>query len=556
MTTVPSTGEVKFSDLRSVFNGATPVNLSDYYANATSSNVTGVSGIPSIGSAMSISVFRGKSKPVIFSTHTFTNAGATGRFGPTLIDCQNAYSSQSWSGNTSHFNMTTQGYQLWTVPITSTYEITCAGAKGGNSSNTGFAGRIVRGVFSLTAGQVVTIVVGQIGLNRPTSVGGGGGGGGSFVIYNGSPLIVAGGGGGAGNNTNGSAGVFSPSGSGTGGTGLSGQSGGGGGYNGNGFSGGGGGGLGYTNGLIGGNATDNFSGSGGFGGGGAASAFNGWSGAGGGGYTGGNGSLAGYDSGGGGGTCFGTDITNIGTNTDNGYVTITSMFSGIINAPIDPVFSVSAYSLSNQTTNTKVTNWGLFNQGNSSLQPTYISGFPNIVRFTGDALLHNFVTYSPGTLNLNYGTGGGATIIILARYNNLIQFNRTISHGGGSGNSGVLEWIIAENPGVLSVKYFFTNSTGVVTTNAAHIPIGKIGLYVARFNNATNTAQLFRNNVQIATRSHNPLVNSTIGNIWLGAQGGAPGNNTDLIYASLYTRPLSDTELTSLYDSVSSICEN
>ncbi|KAI9138381.1 hypothetical protein BKA69DRAFT_779997 [Paraphysoderma sedebokerense] len=51
-----------------------------------------------------------------FSTHTFTNAGATGRLGPTLSACRGAYSSQPWAQNSTLFGMTIQGIQEWMVP--------------------------------------------------------------------------------------------------------------------------------------------------------------------------------------------------------------------------------------------------------------------------------------------------------------------------------------------------------------------------------------------------------------------------------------------------------
>ena len=136
-----------------------------------------------------------------FSSHTFTNAGATGRFGPILSQCLSAYSSASWAA--SYLNMTSQGIQLWTVPATGNYTITCAGAKGGSTyapsyTFTGGQGVIMSGTFNLTKGDVLKIAVGQIGGNYAYT---GGGGGGSFVSKSdNTPLIVAGGGGGAGAN--------------------------------------------------------------------------------------------------------------------------------------------------------------------------------------------------------------------------------------------------------------------------------------------------------------------------------------------------------------------
>ena len=136
------------------------------------------------------------------SAFTFTNAGATGRYGPTLTDLTTAYS-PDWTDYTSNLNVTTQGIQEWTVPKTGTYEIEVYGARGrgayGNY-DTGYYGKGARmkGQFSLTKSQIVKIVVGQEGvLGTATEFnGGGGGGGGSFVFTGTTPLIIAGGGGG------------------------------------------------------------------------------------------------------------------------------------------------------------------------------------------------------------------------------------------------------------------------------------------------------------------------------------------------------------------------
>lgn len=277
-----------------------------------------------------------------FTSHTFTNAGATGRTGPTLAQCTSAYSSTSWASNTSFFNMTTQGYQLWTVPRTGNYTFTVAGAAAGTTTG---SGRIIRFNFALTEGQVLKILVGQRGLTDFPSQGSGGGGG-TFVTTNTDSIIgIAGGAGGFGDGTSADPAANAPQNVGRGGsggtggtTGTDGGAGGGAGYSGNGsmvespgtgialsFLNGGTGALGYTvSGL-----TD-----GGFGGGGGGYLNNtqgpyfrsggggGYSGGGGGGYVSGN-----ATNGGGGGSSFvsasATNVnTSFGLNTGMGYVTI------------------------------------------------------------------------------------------------------------------------------------------------------------------------------------------------------------------------------------------
>jgi hypothetical protein len=64
LTVIPSSGEISFSNIQSVFGGENPINLSEYYSNASTNYTVGVSGIPNIGSQISLSQFRGKSKIV------------------------------------------------------------------------------------------------------------------------------------------------------------------------------------------------------------------------------------------------------------------------------------------------------------------------------------------------------------------------------------------------------------------------------------------------------------------------------------------------------------
>jgi len=141
-----------------------------------------------------------------FTSHTFTNCGATGQNGPTLANCTSSYSSASWTSNTDYFNMTTTGIQEWTVPDSGTYKIEAWGASGGNDKNGlqhGFGAKII-GTFLLTKGEKYMILVGQKGLQGDYACGAGGGG--SFVVKGTihtsvvAPdiLIIAGGGGGAG----------------------------------------------------------------------------------------------------------------------------------------------------------------------------------------------------------------------------------------------------------------------------------------------------------------------------------------------------------------------
>jgi hypothetical protein len=247
-----------------------------------------------------------------------------------------------------------------TITTTGTYTITAYGAEGGEGRDTtgvlsGGLGAEISGVVTLTAGEVLEIIVGGQGVGTGGEAGGGGGG--SFVMeVDGAsldPLVVAGGGGGAGllgsagldasttesgvaGNDSGSyaggAGGVSGGGGGEGASGYDDAGGGGGGFSGAGTGdtssqddGGGGGAAANAGGAAGSNDA-NLSGSGGFGGGGGAGED---SGGGGGGYSGGGGganSIAeGVGGGGGGSYDSGTnqvETAGVATSDGNGLVTL------------------------------------------------------------------------------------------------------------------------------------------------------------------------------------------------------------------------------------------
>jgi hypothetical protein len=292
-----------------------------------------VNGLAKLGNANIVPLY-------VFTSHTFTNAGATGRLGPTLTNVTSAYSGVSWAQNNSYLSMTNDnGIQLWTVPLSGNYTIRAKGAAGLDTR--GGKGRDIQLTTTLVKGEVIRILVGQQGTVAGNFSSGGGG---TFVVRGtDTPIIVAGGGGGRGDvmvpfsDANiGTSGGNTPLGwyggtNGGGGQAENGNSIGqpaGGGFNGNGVGfGGSSGGVSFTNGGFGGQGNIN----GGFGGGGGWFNTPGYGGAGGGGYSGGGGGGRIYNGvttdnlGGGGGGSFGiTTLTDYGaTNTGHGGVTIT-----------------------------------------------------------------------------------------------------------------------------------------------------------------------------------------------------------------------------------------
>ncbi len=81
----------------------------------------------------------------------------------------------------------------------SSMTITANGGQGGSVNNgqyIGGYGAQMIGTFTVTPGEVLTILVGKAGVGTPNTTSAGGGGGGSYVLNNNNILIIAGGGGG------------------------------------------------------------------------------------------------------------------------------------------------------------------------------------------------------------------------------------------------------------------------------------------------------------------------------------------------------------------------
>jgi len=393
-------------------------------------NFTAPAGMPITTPAPVITMYVSRLPALYaFTSFTFTNAAATLQTGPTLSQCRTAYAGTSWLSQ--YFTMTTQGYQLWTVPDTTIYTIVCAGAANNNPTNGYGYGVIIATIISLIQGQQIQILVGQLGNLYPNNSSCGGGG--SFIASGVTPstgvcLVAAGGGGGfnfitnagtnAQNGTSNTTGNTSGSGA-TGGTGGAGGSAGtnytqgGAGFTGNGAVAAQGNisaALSFVNGGTGGATSTGFYG--GFGGGGGVWSSTG--GGGGGGYSGGGG---GYGSHGGGGGSFPSGNTFLGYNQGQGFVAIyATTYSAI---PSGGSISISAISSTGVTiifpamTSALGYNYYITTSGSSIVSPLYSS-----------------FTTSPGTFSITLTIPTGATYYAALVGVNIIGSSATFFSSG------------------------------------------------------------------------------------------------------------------------------
>ena len=138
-----------------------------------------------LGGAAALYEFTGKA--------VFTANSRVGRNGPSLSEGRAGLyggNTANWKNDTNWFN-TSSGFLLWTVPENATYRIETFGIRGGQSYGSwqGGYGVRMRGDFSLSAGEVLKMLVGQQGGSSY------GGGGGMVAVAKNSgnvPLIISG----------------------------------------------------------------------------------------------------------------------------------------------------------------------------------------------------------------------------------------------------------------------------------------------------------------------------------------------------------------------------
>ena len=406
---------------------------------------------------VSISSFAGAQSlyTLTSNTHTFTSGGVSGRVGPDLATLRTAYTTANAWKNTYLQQGDAQGYQDWTVPVSGVYEFDVRGASGYDGSGAGGVGRgaIVKGRVSLTKGEIITIVCGQIG-GAPTSGAAGGPGGGTFVVRKSGnvPLFVAGGGSAESGSGAGRDGVTTN----LGGTSTSGLTAGGassfggrssGGYSaaGGGFASAGqdgfGGNLGggtYTTGLIH-NSNARVGGNGGFGGGGQSDGNFLVQSGGAGGYSGGGGArtTTNFQSGGGGGSFITTEANTI--STSNGLYNTTSSFNGVA-----------------------ITNLGIYNTGNGTVIMTLVSSFTS-----GNEVYPTALDAENGTNKILIASAGNSyhalTPISLDAQNDLIH--TAAGHGLSNGQA---------------VTYFFNGTIPAGIANNTTYYINTVSNYTYR----------------------------------------------------------------------------
>ncbi|MDO8998508.1 MAG: glycine-rich protein, partial [Bacteroidota bacterium] len=412
------------------------------------------------------------------TTYTFTSAGATGSVGPTQLQVNTAYTLTNLQGSVT----CAAGIQEFTIPVSGNYRVEAYGAKG--FGNNGGRGAFVASDYSLTAGTVLKILVGQQGA-APISPGTNqyGGGGGSFVTYTtNTPLVVAGGGGGSWAQTlttlsdatisaNGMPGVNGPT-NGAGGTaggggGTASSADGGAGITGNGL--GTAGGFSFINGGNGGALY----GHGGFGGGGGASSWNNRRGGGGGGYSGGGGAgstTTGFPEGGGGGSFNGgaNPTNSVGLGVGDGTVIITSLCS-LAATPTNTTPSSNQSVCENNTTTLTVVGTATINWYSSATSTVVLATGPTYN--TPTLTVGNYTYYAASTNTCGEGSRAAISISVNANptvtavsNTSLICTGQTATLTASGANT--FTWNTAATTTVIAVSPTVTTSYTVTGTDA------------------------------------------------------------------------------------------
>jgi hypothetical protein len=129
---------------------------------------------------------------------SITPCASSGNYGPTQSQCDQFYGPDIVSVNS--------GIQSITISQSGTYNITIAGAQGGNCCGAvGGLGAAISGELELAQGDVVSVLVGQKGSSGNNY--GSGGGGGTFLQVNDELMLAAGGGSGGSESGDGNPGL-------------------------------------------------------------------------------------------------------------------------------------------------------------------------------------------------------------------------------------------------------------------------------------------------------------------------------------------------------------
>jgi hypothetical protein len=243
-----------------------------------------------------------------------------------------------------------------------------------------------------------------------------------------------------------------------------------------------------------------------------------------------------------------TTISSTSTSYGSGtYSLLASSTSSILST--DGVTNVDSRSLT-LANGASVSNWSGFTQGTTANQPVYYNsgGFNGMpyVRFTGA----NSQWIAGGLSgDFNIGTNGGYTVLALFKFNGPIVNFEQILQFGGSGNRFFLGRL-----NTTGNVYVSQNDGTERWVEAIPVSQNEWTVISHRFNSTTNLAQMYKNN--ILTKS--VTIPGTFGNtIITDSQIGRLGannlySNMDLGGVYVYDRPLSDTELTTAYNNLTS----
>lgn len=185
-----SSGTISLSQVQTEFGGTNPISMSEYFTNAVSGFTSGISGLPSSGTTVSLSVFRGKAKTQLPIPTEIVVAGTTSTTIGTNERC--IVFPYSGSGTTKDYTFTTTENLLCDILIVG------GGGGGGNYGGGGGGGDVIQKSNVLLNSGTLSISVGTGGAGGVNPYNKGANGTTSSITSLG--LFAAGGGGGGGYN--------------------------------------------------------------------------------------------------------------------------------------------------------------------------------------------------------------------------------------------------------------------------------------------------------------------------------------------------------------------
>lgn len=252
--------------------------------------------------------------------------------------------------------------------------------------------------------------------------------------------------------------------------------------------------------------------------------------------------------------------SSISANSISSEYKLSSSFPSSIHLPQNSVPSGSIVRIDandiTTTTGTSIGSLGGFSQSTASQCPTYFTenGFNNLPYLTFNRTNSQFL--NGGAKTLNIASNGGFTAMVLARFTGSVgAWERIFHFGAGSGANEPNSIIFSRSASSNNLSFYGLNTntyTVAVTSTAGEIVQNEWAIFACRYTLSSTLVEFFKNGRQTYSVASGSLNNRTSATSYIGRAELSSDSYTNIDIAALYVydRALSNTEMTSLYSTI------